>query len=116
VRELTYLFGGQHVAQHATAFHADTWASDGKFWTQVARFGPSARARHTTTFDTARGNSVVFGGDSTLSETLGDTWVFDGNEWTQVEDIGPLSRCDHAAAYDSARQRVVVFGGVHRDE
>jgi hypothetical protein len=116
VRDVTYLFGGENISPRSTDPYADTWAWDGRFWTQVARFGPSARSRHTMTFDTARGNSVAFGGNSALPETLGDTWVFDGNDWTQVEDMGPLSRCDHAAAYDPVRQRVVLFGGVHRDE
>jgi hypothetical protein len=63
------------------------------------------------TFDTARGNTVLFGGERAAGDELGDTWIFDGQEWTQVEDIGPQKRTEHATAYDSGRQRIVLFGG-----
>jgi hypothetical protein len=111
VRKLTYSFGGGASPQNTWTAYGDTWAWDGRYWTQVARFGPRARVGHTMTFDTSRSNTVVFGGDPATSIALCDTWVFDGVDWTQVEDIGPSPRTRHAAAYDSARQRVVLFGG-----
>ena len=111
VRRLTYLFGGAAAPQGNWSVYRDTWAWDGRYWTQVARFGPSARLGHTMTFDAARANTVVFGGEPAAGDAFRDSWVFDAVEWTQVEDIGPSPRTRHAAAYDSARQRVVLFGG-----
>jgi hypothetical protein len=111
-RKLTYLFGGAASPQGNWTLYGDSWAWDGRYWSQVARFGPSARLGHTMTFDAARINTVVFGGEPVAGDSLRDTWVFDGAEWTQVEDIGPSPRTRHAATFDSIRQRVVVFGGV----
>jgi Galactose oxidase, central domain len=110
-RALTYLFGGGPTAPGVIVADSETWAWDGQYWTQVSRFGPERRAGHSMTFDTARGNTLLFGGERAAGDELGDTWVFEGQDWTQVEDIGPRKRTEHAAAYDSDRQRVVLFGG-----
>ena len=113
VRKRTYLFGG--VVLSPFALQGDTWAWDGRYWTQVSRLGPAQRVGHTMTFDAARGHSVLFGGDQQGAYGFQDTWAFDGVDWTQLEDIGPAPRTHHAAAYDSERQRLVVFGGDSRE-
>ena len=47
---------------------------------------PSARYRHTMTYDDARGRVVLFGGyDGSLR---GDTWEWDGSAWVrEVETL-----------------------------
>jgi len=55
VTQRTLLFGGGGVA------YGDTWACGGKFWTQIGRFGPSARFGHSLDYDTARNRAVLFG-------------------------------------------------------
>ena len=62
------------------------------------------------TFDSQRGRTVLFGGDSG-NAVLGDTWEWDGSFWTQMDDSGPGPRADHAMVYDSARQVSILFGG-----
>jgi hypothetical protein len=94
----------------------DTWSWDGRYWTQVSRFGPTRRTGHSMTFDTARSCTVLFGGEHVAGQALRDTWVFDGAEWTQVEDIGPSLRTEHASAFDQNRGRLVLFGGPLRGD
>jgi len=104
-RNRTYLFGGSSGS-------IETWAWDGKYWTQVARIGPDGRTAHSTTFDPTRGHIVLFGGQPSPGKALQDTWAFGGEEWTQLEDLGPTPRHDHATAYDLTRSRLVLFGGL----
>ena len=103
-RELSYLFAGSSGS-------TDTWAWDGRYWTEVSRFGPDKRTGHSMTFDPAQGDIVLFGGETSPGNALQDTWAFDGVDWTQVEDIGPAPRHQHATAYDMNRSRLVLFGG-----
>jgi hypothetical protein len=65
-------------------------------------------------FDSARRNTVLFGGDTSPGNGAQDTWVFDGIDWAQSDDTGPTPRTEHAMAYDVGRQRVVLFGGLQR--
>jgi hypothetical protein len=70
---------------------------------------PSARADHAMVYDSARQETVLFGG---MNGGLADTWVWDGATWTQRFPAASPPPCfTHAMAYDSARQRVVLFGG-----
>lgn len=72
---------------------------------------PSPRSRPAMAFDAARGESVLFGGE-TLAGANGETWTWDGNTWTQhATAIAPPARFGSAMAYDSKRQVVVLFGG-----
>lgn len=57
-------------------------------------------------YDTARGVTVLFGGNGT-----GETWIWDGRTWQERRVTGPGVRDVHAMAYDAKRQRVVLFGG-----
>jgi N-acetylneuraminic acid mutarotase len=63
-------------------------------------------------YDTVRGRTVMFGGDSMKPQLFNDTWEWDGALWTQMANFGPRARSDHAMAYDIARKQTVVFGGV----
>ena len=76
-------------------------------WTQVAAQGPSAREGASLAYDSARGRTVLFGGN----ESLSDTWEFDGTSWTQVQVAGPPGRYLAPMVYDSARRVTVLFGG-----
>ena len=54
---MTVLFGG--------AFADDTtWQWDGSAWTVVTTAGPSERSDHAMAYDSARGVTVLFGGDA----------------------------------------------------
>jgi len=66
-------------------------------------------------FDTALGETVLFGGSGLTGEPLyGDTWIWDGASWTPAPLGGnpsPPARTSHTMAYDTAHSQVVLFGG-----
>ncbi len=84
-------------------------------WTERPQSGPAPRAAHGMAYDTARMQTVVFGGTGDIFGTtnLGDTWAWDGTAWTRLSRSGegPQPRRDGFLAYDSARRRIVLFGG-----
>ena len=64
------------------------------------------------TYDSARGQVVLFGGQGGDSGLLGDTWTYDGKNWTKRSPLSsPSPRTGMAMAFDSARGVVVLFGG-----
>lgn len=91
------LFGGEQDANH---FLNDTWAWDGKSWTQLqpahqppARFHPAMATLGSTI--------VLFGGGGAIPNgqpLLGDTWTFDGTDWTQAAMTGPSARYGYVMA------------------
>jgi MYXO-CTERM domain-containing protein len=111
-RQRTVLFGGIGFYQNADGFpFGDTWEWDGSSWTQRAMTRPSARGRHAMAYDSARGVTVLFGGDDN-SGTEADTWEWDGTAWNQrTPATHPPARDWHSMAYDAARHATVVFGG-----
>ena len=71
---------------------------------------PPGRDYPATAYDAARGQLVLFGGES--PSTLNDTWIWDGTNWTQKAPANsPTPRFGHAMAYDAAHSQVVLFGG-----
>ena len=60
-RHVTVLFGGSDGSGPFTGFSAETWEWNGVAWTQRTVTGPSARADHTMTYDSARGDGPLRG-------------------------------------------------------
>ena len=107
----------------------DAWEWDGERWIDVspsedniiptpANGGevPVPRSSGRLAYDAARGETVLFGGDSfnnSVFTPLDDMWTWDGQTWRRVTPRGgvPPERAQHAMAYDSRRGRVVLFGG-----
>lgn len=75
---------------------------------------PPARYSSAMVHDTARGVSLLFGGNANF-EYLGDTWEWDGTTWNQGAFGGPSARSLHAMAFDSNRGVTVLFGGFNGD-
>src|SRR5262245_38776509 len=73
---------------------------------------PSPRFGHQMVFDEARGQVLLFGGESGVAARarLSDTWAWNGARWTRLAVNGP-GRMDALMVYDAARQRTVLFGG-----
>jgi hypothetical protein len=65
------------------------------------------------TYDTAREQIVLFGGEASFSEFPDATWTWNGDRWSEVPSGGaaPSARVHHAMTYDAARAEVVMFGG-----
>jgi len=91
----------------------DTWLWDGSNWTQASpQTSPIARSNFAMTFDSARGQAVLFGGFPNGPHYLGDTWVWDGSTWSEESPLAsPSAREYHAMAYDSSHKQSVLFGG-----
>lgn len=108
------VFGGRASASTDTNLN-ETWEWNGVAWQQRSVLvSPSARRQTAFTFDSGRGQSVLFGGyASTTTTQLGDTWEWNGTAWAQrTPTLAPAARRSHAMVYDAARQRVVLFGGL----
>ncbi|HKQ48261.1 MAG TPA: immunoglobulin domain-containing protein [Phycisphaerae bacterium] len=81
-------------------------------WTPIMSASvPSARNNHAMAFDSLRGVTVLFGGD-TAGGLSAETWEWDGSNWSRrLPENSPAPRGYHAMAYDSARDVTVLFGG-----
>ena len=68
-------------------------------WTQQAPANaPSARGGQAMAYDSAHGQVVLFGGDSSS-----DTWLWNGTNWRQPNPVSsPPARSAAAMAYDAA--------------
>src|SRR5262249_51450577 len=79
-------------------------------WVEWSGSGPSRREGHTMAYDSARGVTVLFGGEDNGTRS-GETWEWDGASWNLRASSGPSPRFGHAMVYDSARAVTVLFGG-----
>jgi len=106
-RRCTWFVGSDDNQQFVTArFDGSTWRDLNLATT------PPPRSSFTLTYDSQRGELVLFGGISFNNAYLGDTWVFDGATWQQrFPNNVPPPRGLAGATYDSNRGRVVLYGG-----
>ena len=107
-RGRTVLWGGCNY--NGTACYFDTWEWDGTTWERrTSGQPPWAEDFFALAYDSGRGRTVLFGGESG-----GDmTWEWDGTNWAMVAISGPFppARDSPGMAYDSVRGRTVMFGG-----
>jgi hypothetical protein len=108
-RGVTVLFGGSSDAGAANL--ADTWEWNGFNRAQMSpSASPAALDGGSIAYDSARGVSVLFGGDGS-SGTSSSTWEWDGASWTlRTPATSPPATVFGAMSYDSARGRMVLFG------
>lgn len=115
VRSRSVLFGGHESAWDTGTVHDDTWYYDGLAWTlgPTAPAGLAPRGCHMMSFDSARGVTVLFGGDGGAPNSLDDTWELDGTGWTQgpPPPLGLAAREYHVMAFDERRAVTVMWGG-----
>ncbi len=88
---------------------------DGESWRSiVAPSPPGARFNTKLTWDTAREQLVLFGGQTAARESLDDRWTFDGESWTELvpeDGVRPPGRGFFGMTYDPRSQHIVVIGG-----
>ncbi len=108
------LFGGSFCGCTGAGMLNDTWTWDGTTWTQqVPATSPPASWHAAMTYDTATGNTVLFGGQG-RTRLLGGTWTWDGTTWTkQAPATSPPALVRASMAYDAATGNVVLFGGTN---
>ena len=64
-------------------------------------------------YDSATGQTVLFGGFDANGATLADTWTYNGTTWTkQSPATSPPARAYASMAYDAAIGQMVLFGGL----
>jgi hypothetical protein len=82
-------------------------------WTMRSNSGPPARYNDALAFDSARGQSVLFGGfgPNPPDDHFGDTWEWDGVGWALKSVRGPGERYGPGVVYDSVRALTVLYGG-----
>ncbi len=109
------LFGGY---SHSSSIpFNELWEWDGTSWAAGTNTNPPpARENANLAYDSARGVTVLFGGDDdpaiTTATMFDDTWEYDGTSWTEVSPSpAPTPRTFASMGYDPVRQRVVLFGG-----
>jgi hypothetical protein len=74
-------------------------------WVNRGTGGPSARTNHSMAYDAARGEVVLYGGETSGGDST-ETWTWNGTSWTNRGSQTGASF--HARmAYDSVRQVVV---------
>lgn len=109
-RGVCVLYGG-YDAYNSLIRYDDTWEYDGHDWTRRLITGPGPRSAHAMAYDSARGVTVLTGGQGP-GGALGDTWEYDGNEWRLAETQGFGLRTAHAMTYDDRRSVCVLFSGL----
>jgi len=111
VRHETVVYGGENNSQLVS----DTLTFDGTTWTHISGGPTPLRESDRMVFDTALGETVLFGGSGVTGLPLyGDTWIWDGASWTPAplgSNPPPPARTSHTMAYDTAHSQVVLFGG-----
>ena len=100
------------VAALALFYAPMTAAQTAPNWTQqFPQSSPSPRVYQSMAYDSARGQTVLFGGqDYSGKAGYTDTWVWDGSNWTQkFPQTSPPAQSAHAMVYDSAHSQAVLF-------
>ena len=114
------LFGGTtSPGGPGSQVFSDTWSLNGATtapvdWGQVTpSSSPSPRVWPQMDYDSARGESLLFGGSSDSGPgNLNDTWAWNGFSWTHLSPaISPPAVAGGSMAYDSKRGVSVLFGG-----
>jgi hypothetical protein len=106
------LFGGRTESQN---FLDETWAFDGKAWTQMhPAASPTGRQMAGMAYDAARHQVVLVGGmisQNGRQVPLNDTWTWDGRAWTQQHPANdaPAVQQNMALAYDPKSRMVIAF-------
>jgi hypothetical protein len=109
-RHRVVLFGGDNCVGGAAP--DDTWEWDGHDWQRVDP-GPGPGPRTTAApiaYDSARGKTVLFGGDSDTGSFLGDTWTWTGPTYRCEVPIPGDLNCDGVVDVDDLQMVDVALG------
>jgi hypothetical protein len=110
------LFGGMLWSKDSPL--ADTWEFRDGQWSEIhVATSPPARHRGAMVYDSRRGQSVLFGGQTKQGGVwpiLGDTWTYADRRWRQWRPgtgRQPEPRFGHVLALDEESGLTVLFGG-----
>lgn len=106
VRHRTVLHGGWSCDEESLSHQ--TWEWNGTSWSMRSTTGPQLY-RHTMSFDSVRGVTVLTGG--LADDPSEDTWEWNGVNWMLRSSSGPLPRENATMVFDTVRGKTVLFGG-----
>jgi cysteine-rich repeat protein len=112
-RDRLVAFGGFEQSAYYYGTSNKTYEWNGEYWSVAApTLAPPTRRWHSTAYDSSRGVTVVFGGESEGAFYLDDTWEWNGTAWKQViSAVAPSPRSGASMTFDGARGVVVLHGG-----
>jgi PKD domain/Galactose oxidase, central domain len=95
-----------------------TLAADSITWTQQSpATSPAFRAYFGMAYDSARGRTVLFGGQLHGGTQSNETWEWDGTNWQLMQPANaPSPRNGFTMAYDSVRHVTVLFSGAYNTD
>ncbi|GAC1652817.1 MAG: hypothetical protein NVS9B1_00960 [Candidatus Dormibacteraceae bacterium] len=106
------LYGGTHGLGERGSGLSDTWAWDGRDWTQLSDDGPPRRNEFAMAFDPTLKAVIQFGGRSGNTSYRNDTWAWDGGRWSPVSTADqPSPRGGPGLAFDPHLDGLILFGG-----
>jgi hypothetical protein len=110
-RDEVILFGGATVESGFMNYFSDTWTWNGSLWKQVhPAHSPSPRAWPEMTYDEARRQVVLFGGQAPDVPRLTDTWIWDGSDWTQARPaFTPIGTIEEGIAFFPVTGTVLMY-------
>ncbi len=107
----TIMFGGSRLGG-AYQLLGGTWMLTASGWQALQTTGePDLRSYHAMTYDSARGEVVLYGGHDAGVTFLDRTWVLRGTEWVQLPVLGPGPRYLPFLAFDPKRGVSVLGAG-----
>ncbi|MCO6430267.1 MAG: hypothetical protein J5J00_05350 [Deltaproteobacteria bacterium] len=113
-RGVFILFGGRsevHIP-HSYNYFSDTWEFDGTDWTEVNVAEPPAIYSGALVYDSARKETILFGGAASTGLTEASTYRYDGAGWSKLTVAEqPPSRAEAVIYFDTNRDVAVLYGG-----
>ncbi|HEY3084223.1 MAG TPA: hypothetical protein VGK28_02085 [Candidatus Dormibacteraeota bacterium] len=112
VRHEVVLFGGSGDGGVGPGNYLnDTWTWDGNLWhLREPVHRPDPRMRAGFTFDQARGEVVMVGGEG--AKVYISTWTWDGTDWTLRDPAtNPTARRYAGMAYSPSTRTSILYGG-----
>ena len=97
-------------------FFEDVWLYGllSQSWTQLAlpASGPSSRAGHSSVWDEADEELLIFGGQYG-TDVYGDLWILSlrNSTWTRSNAASPQGRAGHSATWQPFQRAMLVFAG-----
>ena len=93
-----------------------TWIWNNNGWSKpILATEPPPRANAKMANDPETGNSLMFGGQNTVNNTISlfnDTWIINGTAWHEIKNgLRPPGRWGHVVFFDAKLKKFMVFGG-----
>lgn len=104
------LFGGLGLESAL----ADTWIYDGVNWQQVETNTPILfeRDEHSMAYNSARRQTVIFGGAIVGNSLTNETWGFNGTEWSPIVTLKtPPPAQFSQMVFSPSSNRLIMVGG-----